>query len=370
MITERHSRLIRFLVTVLSAILFSRFAGAAGPAAVPTQPASPPITPRGELSASEKNTIDIFKRISPSVVSVANKAILRDLFSMRLYEVPQGAGSGFMWDKKGHIISNFHVVYQASALQVTLKDGASYDAEVVGVDPDHDIAVLKIKAPDESLTPIPVGSSADLQVGQNVMAIGNPFGLDTSLSVGIVSALGRTMNAMTGRQIFDVIQTDAAINPGNSGGPLLDSAGRLIGMNAAIMSTSGSYAGVGFAVPVDTIRRIVPQLIADGKVKRAGIGIQIVPEPILRQAGLEGADVLRTIPKSAAAKAGLQGVKETRGGDLMFGDIIVGVDGTPIRTNDDFLAIMDRHQAGDKIKITYTRNKEKRTAEITIQDLE
>jgi len=370
MIAKRYSRSNRFRVTVLSTMLVSGLAGAADPSAAPARPALPPVAPRSELSASEKNTIDAFKRISPSVVSVANKAIIRDLFSMRLYEVPRGAGSGFMWDKKGHIISNFHVVYQASAVQVTLKDGTSYDAEVVGADPDHDIAVLKIKAPAEALTPIPVGSSADLQVGQNVMAIGNPFGLDTSLSVGIVSALGRTMNAMTGKQIFDVIQTDAAINPGNSGGPLLDSAGRLIGMNAAIMTTSGSYAGVGFAVPVDTVRRIVPQLIANGKVKRAGIGVQIVPDSIMQHAGLEGAAVLKTVPQSAAAKAGLQGIKETRGGDLMFGDILVDVDGTAIRSNDDFLAIMDRHQAGDKIKVTYARNKEKHTVQITIQELE
>jgi S1-C subfamily serine protease len=362
MLAKCTSRLIHILAFVLCTAL--------PPSGQAAAPAAPPVAPRSELSAAEKNTIDIFKRFSPSVVSVANKAILRDLFGMRLYEVPQGAGSGFMWDKKGHIISNFHVVYEASSLQVTLKNGASYDAEVVGVDPDHDIAVLKIKAPEDVLIPITVGTSADLQVGQNVMAIGNPFGLDTSLSVGIVSALGRTMVSMTGKQIFDVIQTDAAINPGNSGGPLLDSAGRLIGMNAAIMTTSGSYAGVGFAVPVDTIRRVVPQLIAEGKVRRAGMGIQIVPDPVMRQAGSEGVAILRTLPQSAAAKVGLQGIKETRAGNMMFGDIIVEVDGAPTRNNDDFLAVMDRHQAGDKIKVTYVRGKDKHTVDITLQNLE
>jgi len=322
-----------------------------------------------DLLPSEQTVIEIFKQRSPSVVSVANKAILRDFFSSCLYEVPQGAGSGFVWDKEGHIISNFHVIYQASAVQVTLKDGTTYNASVVGVDPDHDIAVLKTDAPPDTLLPIVPGTSSDLEVGQTVLAIGNPFGLDTSLSVGVVSALGRTIRTMTGRTIYDVIQTDAAINPGNSGGPLLDSAGRLIGMNTAIVTTSGSYAGVGFAVPVDIIRRMVPQLIRDGRVRRAGLGIQILPDHILRNAGYTGVGVLRTLPNSAAAKAGIRGMQETRHRGEM-GDIIIEADGQPISNIDDFLAVMDRHEAGETIAITVLRGKEKITFNIVLQNVD
>ena len=251
-------------------------ASAAGIQATP-QPATRPAPAAGTTAgidaaaakpAAEQNVINIYKRVSPSVVSVANKTVLRDIFDQQVYEVPQGAGSGFVWDKAGHVLSNFHVIYGAQAIQVTLSDGTSYPAEVVGVDPDDDIAVLKLTTlPKVGLVPIEPGRSADLQVGQTALAIGNPFGLDTSLSVGVVSALGRSIMSATERVIHNVIQTDAAINPGNSGGPLLDSSGRLIGMNTAIVSPSGAYAGIGFAVPVDIIKRAVPQLLADGRVR-------------------------------------------------------------------------------------------------------
>jgi len=331
--------------------------------------ARPAPAPREDLGAAERNTIQIFNAVSPSVVSVANRGLVRDLFGFQVYEVPQGAGSGFIWDKEGHVISNYHVVHRASAVTVTLRDGTTYDAKLVGVDPDHDIAVLKIDAPPDTLVPVTSGSSRDLQVGQKVLAIGNPFGLDTSLSVGIVSALGRTIDSMSGRRIHDVIQTDAAINPGNSGGPLLDSAGRLIGINTAIISPSGAYAGIGFAVPVDTVRRIVPQLIESGEVRRAGLGVQIVPDHIARKSGVEGVPILLAIPGGAAAQAGLQGLRQTRSGQVQFGDILVAVDDTPVTCNDELLAILDRLNAGDRVSLTCVRDGKRRSVDIVLQEL-
>jgi S1-C subfamily serine protease len=329
-----------------------------------------PVAARDELFAVEKNTIEIFRRVSPSVVSVANKALVRDLFGFHVYEIPQGAGTGFVWDEKGHIVSNFHVVYKASAVQVTLRDGSTFDAEVVGVDPDHDLAVLRVELADRELSPVDVGVSRDLAVGQLVMAIGNPFGLDTSLSVGVVSALGRSIMSMTDRRIYDVIQTDAAINPGNSGGPLLDSAGRLIGVNTAIVSAGGAYSGIGFAVPVDTVRRVVPQLIAFGRVQRAGMGIRIVPDHIARDTGVSGVAVLETVPGGAAAEAGLRGVQRSFGGGIELGDIITEVDGYGVACTDDLLAILDRFRAGDEVRVVYDRNGVSNTVMIKLQPID
>jgi S1-C subfamily serine protease len=339
-------------------------------ASVSTAAAAPGAAPADELSAVERNTIEIYRRVSPAVVSVANRAIFQDFFSMRLYEIPRGMGSGFVWDRKGHIISNFHVIFQASSIQVTLHGGTNYEAEVVGVDADHDIAVLRIRAPESALSPIEPGSSRDLQVGQTVLAIGNPFGLDASLSVGIVSALGRTITSLSDRQIQDVIQTDAAINPGNSGGPLLDSRGRLVGMNTAIVSPSGGYAGVGFAVPADIIKRVVPQIIEHGKVRRAGLGVQIVPDHIARDAGIEGAAVWRVVPRGAADRAGLKGLAQTDGGSIEWGDVVVEVDGAPVRSVDELYSVMDRHQPGEKVRVVCVRGKERRTLEVTLQAIE
>jgi S1-C subfamily serine protease len=322
---------------------------------------------RNDFAIIERTTTEVFKQASPSVVSVANKTLVQDFFGFQVYEVPQGTGSGFIWDKQGHIISNLHVVYGASAIRVTLRNGSVFDATVVGADPDHDIAVLKIAAPAEALVPLQVGTSRDLEVGQWVMAIGNPYGLDTSLSVGVVSALGRTITSMTDRQIFDVIQTDAAINPGNSGGPLLDFSGRLIGINTAIVSPSGGYAGVGFAVPVDTVRRIVPQLIAHGKVRRAGFGVRVLPDHVAQQAGVEGVAILSVEPRSAAARAGLEGVRRTLSGNFALGDVIVKVDALPVRNNDDLVAVLDRHEVGDAVDVTLVRGGQRRAARMVLQ---
>lgn len=327
-------------------------------------PASAVGTP--QLPAPEQNIINIYKRVSPSVVSVANKAVLRDIFDHQLYEVPRGAGSGFVWDKDGHILSNFHVVYGAQAIQVAMSDGTTYAAEVVGVDPDDDIAVLKIKAPKTALVPIELGRSADLQVGQTTLAIGNPFGLDTSLSVGVVSALRRSIMSISQRVIHNVIQTDAAINPGNSGGPLLDSSGRLIGMNTAIVSPSGAYAGIGFAVPVDTIRRAVPQLLTTGRVRRPILGVRMMPEQSLRQTQAYGVAILGVSPDSPAERAGLRGARLTREGDVILGDIIVDIDGEAVNAAEDVAGIVDRHQIGDRLRMTVQRENAKRTVSVQL----
>ena len=236
-------------------------------------PAEPrAITPRGDLAADEQTTIELFESVSPSVVYITSITVQRSLFNFRAMEVPKGTGSGFLWDDQGTVVTNYHVIEGAQRAHVTLYDQTTWPAELVGVEMDKDLAVLRIKAPKESLTAIPVGTSADLQVGQKVFAIGNPFGLDHTLTMGIISALGREIQAVNGRTIQGVIQTDAAINPGNSGGPLLDSAGRLVGINTAIYSPSGAYAGIGFAVPVDLVNRIVPQIIRYGKALKPGVG--------------------------------------------------------------------------------------------------
>ena len=237
-------------------------------------PAAPPraITPRGDLAADEKSTIELFREASPSVAYITTLAVRRDRFSLNVTEIPQGTGSGFLYDDQGHVVTNFHVIQDADEARVTLADGSTYDGFLVGTEPDLDLAVLRIRAAPGRLKPLPLGTSGDLEVGQKVFAIGSPFGLDQTLTTGVISGLGREIQAVTGRAIRGVIQTDAAINPGNSGGPLLDSAGRLIGVNTAIYSPSGTYAGVGFAVPVDLVNRAVPQLIQHGKVARPGTG--------------------------------------------------------------------------------------------------
>ncbi|HJV60975.1 MAG TPA: trypsin-like peptidase domain-containing protein, partial [Albitalea sp.] len=238
---------------------------------------------RGPLSGEELNNISVFKSASPSVVNITALGLERELFSMNVQQVPRGTGTGFVWDDRGHIVTNFHVIQEASAARVTLSDQSSYKAQLVGVFPDRDIAVLKIDAPRDKLPPIAIGTSRDLQVGQRVYAIGNPFGLDQTLTTGIVSALNREIESVTRRTIRGAIQTDAAINPGNSGGPLLDSAGRLIGVNTAIFSPSGASAGIGFAIPVDEVNRIVPRIIRDGRMVRPAIGITAGPDA-MRQA--------------------------------------------------------------------------------------
>jgi S1-C subfamily serine protease len=314
----------------------------------------------------DERVIDIYDRVSPSVVSVANKALMRSWFSPQIVEVPQGSGSGFVWDENGHILSNYHVVHEADALTVTFPDGQTFDARVVGAAPDFDLAVLKIEAGTRALHPIQAGTSRDLRVGQSVLAIGNPFGLDTSLSKGIVSALGRTMLSMSQRRISDVIQTDAAINPGNSGGPLLDLSGRLIGINTAIYSPSGANAGIGFAVPVDTISRIAPQLIAHGRITRAGIGVQLLPDALTRRGRVEGVGVAAPLPGSPAERAGIEGVRQLGWGSFALGDVVTAVNGRAVKNTDDLRDILDALQPGDIVELTLLKNGESRALSIAL----
>ncbi len=229
--------------------------------------------------------------------------------------MPEGTGSGFIWDEGGHIVTNYHVIKGADGAHVTLADHTTYRASLVGAAPDKDLAVLHIDAPKDKLVPIRIGNSTDLQVGQMAYAIGNPFGLDLTLTTGVISALGREIQSVTKRTIKNVIQTDAAINPGNSGGPLLDSAGRLIGVNTAIYSPSGSSAGIGFAIPVDEVNRVVPQLIKNGKVERPGLGVQVAHDQLARELGVQkGAVIVRAFRNSPAAKAGLRPTRRDSSG--------------------------------------------------------
>src|SRR6185369_5769617 len=246
-----------------------------------------PVAP-GQLNEAERATVELFHNAAPSVVFITSLSVRRSAFRFNLTQIPRGTGSGFIWDDAGHIVTNFHVIQGGDAARVTLADQSTWDAKLVGTAPEKDLAVLKIEAPRDRLRPIPIGTASDLQVGQHVFAIGNPFGLDHTLTTGVISALGREIESAARTPIRDVIQTDAAINPGNSGGPLLDSSGRLIGVNTAIYSPSGSSAGIGFAIPVDVVNRVVPDLIKNGRVPVPGIGIVAADEAAATRIGAEG----------------------------------------------------------------------------------
>lgn len=327
------------------------------------------VTARGDLAADEQSTIDVFKAVSPSVVFITTTTVHQDLFRFRALEVPQGAGSGFIWDENGYIVTNYHVIAEARGAQVTLADQSTWQAQMVGAEPDQDIAVLKIDAPTRLLPPIPIGTSDDLQVGQKVFAIGNPFGFDQTLTTGVISGLGREIVAATRRPIRGVIQTDAAINPGNSGGPLLDSAGRIIGVNTAIVSPSGVYAGIGFAVPIDTINRIVPQLIRGERIEKPGLGVTIADDHIVRRLGQEGVLILSVTPDSAAEKAGLRPTERDQRGNVVLGDLIIAADGKPVRNTNDLFRILDRRKVGDTLPLTILRDDRKIEVEVTLQAL-
>ena len=317
-----------------------------------------PIEPRGSLSDTEKSTIQIFKQTNPSVVFINTVSQQMDFFTGDVREVPLGTGSGFVWDSAGHIVTNFHVVNNSSGAQVTLSDHKPYPAKVIGISPNNDLAVLQINAPTNLLRPIPVGSSHDLQVGQQVFAIGDPFGFDQTLTTGIISALGRTIRSPAGNAISNVIQTDAPINPGNSGGPLVDSAGRLIGVNAAIVSPSGSSAGIGFAIPVDTVNRVVPQLIQHGRVPRPSVGVvplDRLSQVVCSQLGVRGMLVVKVQPDSPAARAGLRGTRQTQGG-VIPGDIIVKVGDTPVADSEQFYAALEQYKSGDSVPFQLYRD--------------
>jgi len=327
------------------------------------------IMARGDLAEDEKNTIEVFKRSAPSVVYITSIALRRNLFNLNVYEIPQGTGSGFIWDKKGRIVTNYHVISDANRLEVTLADHSTWKAVLVGAAPDRDLAVLQISAPDSKLSPILIGDSDDLQVGQKVFAIGNPFGLDQTLTTGIVSALGREIKSVTGRVISDVIQTDAAINPGNSGGPLLDSAGRLIGVNTAIYSPSGGSSGIGFAVPVHEVNSVVPEVIRHGRLLRPGLGISIAPKKLIGEFELPGVLVLNVVPGSNAAKAGLRGTRQVRGG-LVLGDSIVAVNGKPVHTYNELRDVLEQYKVGDAVTLRVFRDGVEQEINVVLEAME
>ncbi|MDX5445635.1 MAG: trypsin-like peptidase domain-containing protein [Zoogloeaceae bacterium] len=328
------------------------------------------VTPRGDLAADEQTTIQLFQKSRDSVVYITTARLVRDVWSRNVFSVPRGTGSGFIWDDAGHVVTNFHVIQGASSATVKLADGRDYQAALVGASPAHDIAVLRIGVGFKRPPAVPIGTSADLRVGQKVFAIGNPFGLDWTLTTGIVSALDRSLAGEAGGPAIDhLIQTDAAINPGNSGGPLLDSAGRLIGINTAIYSPSGASAGIGFAVPVDTVMRVVPQLIKTGKYARPALGIEVDEQLNARLQALTGSQgvfVLRVAPGSAADKAGLAGVEVTSQG-IAPGDRIVSIDGAAVGDVAQLLARLDDHRVGDVVELVVERAGRSRSLRIELQ---
>jgi S1-C subfamily serine protease len=335
---------MRKSLLILGLLSAGVFAGWCGHALTPSLARPRPVEPRGALPEWEQVPIRRFKEAAPSVVYITTtEERSRDFFGLDVVEVPAGSGTGFIWDAEGHVVTNFHVIQGAARAYITLADGSRHEAAYVGGAPDKDLAVLLLAKTPPKLRPIPLGSSADLQVGQAVLAIGNPFGLDQTLTTGVVSALGREIQSVTRRRIAGVIQTDAAINPGNSGGPLLDSAGRLIGVNTAIQSPSGASAGIGFAVPVDTVNRVVPQLIARGKLERPDLGLEpVAPRLVERAFGPQkGVMVGKVFRGGAAARAGLQGVG-VEGRKVVAGDLIQAVNG---RTIEDWDGLLDAVEA-------------------------
>ncbi|AAU92007.1 putative serine protease [Methylococcus capsulatus str. Bath] len=317
-----------------------------------------PISPRGELALEERATVELFEKSKNSVVYISTLQQVMDPWTRNVLSIPRGTGSGFIWDEAGHVVTNYHVVEGASGATVKLADGRDYRAALVGVSKAHDLAVLRIDVGQGIPSPLPIGVSHDLKVGQKVFAIGNPFGLDWSLTTGIVSALDRSLTEETGVTIEHLIQTDAAINPGNSGGPLLDSAGRLVGINTAIYSPSGAFSGVGFAVPVDTVNRVVPQLIGRGQYIRPALGIAVdegLNQRAVQRLGVTGVLVLKVNPGSAAEAAGLKGATLLPDGRLIPGDIIVAVEGRPVDSVSKLSALLDDYQIGQKVRLSVRR---------------
>ena len=325
-------------------------------------------SPTADLPPSEQATVDLFEQVAPSVVYITTLAQRRNFFTGVATEVRRGTGSGFVWDDVGHVVTNYHVLEGATGAQVVLHNQESYTAKLVGASSGHDLTILKIDAPAKVLPPVDTGRSDGLQVGQSVFAIGNPFGLSATLTTGIISALGREIAAVGGGTIEDAIQTDAAINPGNSGGPLLDSAGRLIGVNTAIYSPSGASAGIGFAVPVDTVRRVVPQIIEKGGYTPPQLGIRASEELNIaarRRLGIRGVVVREVEPGTGVARAGLRGTTRAADGRLLLGDVIQAVEGDAVSNLGELSTVLDRYEANDEVMVTILRDGQKR--EVTIR---
>ncbi|MBI2808457.1 MAG: trypsin-like peptidase domain-containing protein [Planctomycetes bacterium] len=304
-----------------------------------------PVAPGGPVTTEEKSRIAIYEKAKVSVVNIAAAELRRDLLTMSLQLVPKGSGTGFIWDEKGRVVTNYHVVKGAGRVLVTLDDHTTASVSQIEFDAAHDLAVLWTDIPAAKRKPISIGESSKLQVGQSVLAIGNPFGLDHSLSAGIISSLSRSMKTDDGRIVRGLIQTDAAINPGNSGGPLLDSTGRLIGVNTAIISPSGASAGIGFAIPVDVVNRVIPNLIRGSKAPRPGLGIVEAPDQWSRQRGIPGVLILDVIPGGPADKAGLRPTSRDDDGRILWGDVIVGLDDHKIHSAQELYAVLADHYA-------------------------
>ena len=330
------------------------------------------VTPRGDLADDEQAVVELFRSTCDSVAFIEPIDSVSDMWGNVSAPQPIGTGSGFVWDNAGHVVTNFHVVQGlkgdlASGAVVTLHDGSQYQAQLRGIYRDKDIAVLTIDAPPDQLHPVTLGSSHDLQVGQKAYAIGNPYGFDYTLTHGIISALDREMTSVNNRRITGVIQTDAAVNPGNSGGPLLDSAGRLIGMNTMIYSETGSSAGLGFAVPVEDINRIVTEIIQHGRVVQPSIGIEAARKGFSEHYRLPGVAIMNVTPGSTADRAGLRGITR-RGGRYLLGDVIVAVNGTPVKTRDDMLDLFDTMEIGTTVQLRIQRNGEELEVPVVLQE--
>jgi len=374
---ERGARLRSRLLTLLVAALVAavaalsyrvyRLESVALPREQPAQLRPRVITPREELGVSEKARIAMFERTWRSVVHITTLAVRTDPFRLNVLEVPRGTGSGFIWDQQGHIVTNFHVIAGASQARVTFADQRTLPAELVGLSARNDLAVLRVKGMPSNLAPLTLGTSHDLVVGQDVIAIGSPFGFDYTLSTGVISGLGREIEGAGGLPIIGALQTDAAINPGNSGGPLLDSTGRLIGINTMIFSPSGASVGVGFAVPADTVARVVPELIAYGQEVRPVIGVEPADDALTQRLGLPGVLVRKVHPGSPAEHVGIIPTQfQPATGEVQLGDLIIKVDGTELRKAADLYLQLEKHKPGETVAITVLRNGESKTLSMTL----
>lgn len=362
------------LIAVLLPLLVGFLAGAAWQSTTPAsqqhaaEPIANAVAPREDLAPAEQATIDLFEQASPSVAFITSLAVQQDYFSRNVTTIPRGSGTGFLWDDQGHVVTNFHVIQNADQATVTLADQSTWQAHLIGAAPDKDLAVLHIDAPPEQLRPVAVGTSDDLRVGQSVYAIGNPFGLDQTLTTGVISALGREIESVARIPIRDVIQTDAAINPGNSGGPLLDSSGRLIGVNTAIYSPSGAYAGIGFSIPADVVRWVVPELIEHGQLRRPSLGVALATSQVTQRLQLEGALVIDVTPGSGAARAGIRPTTRNRRGGIVLGDVVVALEDTPIRSSNDLLLALERRNPGETVRLTLLREDQRVVVEVVLDE--
>jgi S1-C subfamily serine protease len=360
--------LLSALFAAASVIVFTRLSGNFQPNSAAFTEAVPPGITDPALATDEQNNVEVYKAISPGVVSIKSTSYRQDFFGD--VQEGQGSGSGAVIDDQGHILTNYHVIEGAQKLSASFGGGKTYPARVIGGDPDTDLAVIKVDAPRDQLTIVPLGDSDKLVVGQKVLAIGNPFGFDRTLTTGVISGLQRPIRARNGRPIEGAIQTDASINPGNSGGPLLDSRGRMIGINSQILSPSGASAGVGFAVPVSIARRVVPELIKNGVVRRPKLGVSTRSVKDLRgQVQLpadDGVLIIYAAPGGAAAVAGLRSTMQTEDGDIILGDIITSIDGQKVSSTDDLYRILDKHQVGDVVKVEVVRDSGRATVSVRL----